>query len=65
MFGLNRYTGIKNERGKYPNIIEVKDYDYNLIAFWEDPNIAVKWKRKNLPYSSAIQIEKDIYKLDI
>ena len=61
VFGRNRYTNITNRKGKYPNMVEIKDKNNKLYAIWQDNFLSEKFRGKYFDTVDKKEIYEDIW----
>jgi hypothetical protein len=64
IYGKNNYTGIINKWGKYPNLIEIQNINFEKIAIWEEPLLKDKWKNKHFGLKKQQHLINNIYRLN-
>ncbi|WP_195957184.1 hypothetical protein [Enterococcus gallinarum] len=56
IMGKNKITGIKNQRGKYPNIVEIRNKNGDWYAFWQDSFVSKKYKDNRVDTVKTVEL---------
>lgn len=64
IYGKNNHTGITNMRGKYPNVVEIRNSKSDEIGLWEDHFLDKKWKRNDLRSLCRKLLINNIYRIN-
>lgn len=56
ILGRNKYTGIINQREKYPNVVEIRNENNELYAFWQDPFITPAYRDTRIDEMKTMEL---------
>ncbi|WP_159561467.1 hypothetical protein [Streptococcus halichoeri] len=60
ILGKNKFTKINNQRGKYPNVVEIVNKNHELCAFWQDSFIASNYRDTRIDEMKTIELLEGI-----
>ncbi|MGX7417861.1 hypothetical protein ACWOFR_03545 [Carnobacterium gallinarum] len=60
ILGRNKYTGIINQREKYPNVVEIRNENNELYAFWQDSFITPAYRDNRIDEMKIIELIEGI-----
>ncbi|HGW2905981.1 TPA: hypothetical protein ACNHTV_002306 [Enterococcus faecalis] len=60
ILGRNKYTGVINQREKYPNVVEIRNENNELFAFWQDSFITPEYRDNRIDGMETIELIEGI-----
>ncbi|MBE9908984.1 hypothetical protein [Enterococcus casseliflavus] len=60
ILGSNKYTGIINQRERYPNLVEIRNENNELYAFWQDSFVTSAYRDTRIEKMKTVDVMNGI-----